>query len=111
MYTRWAIPVWAIAALLCFYVSPAWAQDYEIEPVLALAGVPFDVSVTGKVSGSDVLAVRVGGETLIAEVEENGSFIVADIVVSSAGPAEIELLINGSIMGEASVRVLSLIHI
>jgi len=106
MYTRWAIPVWAIAALLCFYVSPAWAQDYEIEPVLALAGVPFDVSVTGKVSGSDVLAVRVGGETLIAEVEENGSFIVADIVVSSAGPAEIELLINGSIMGEASVRVI-----
>jgi len=98
--------VWAIAALLCFYVSPAWAQDYEIEPVLALAGVPFDVSVTGKVSGSDVLAVRVGGETLIAEVEENGSFIVADIVVSSAGPAEIELLINGSIMGEASVRVI-----
>ena len=106
MYTRWAIPVWAIAALLCFYVSPAWAQDYEIEPMLALAGVPFDVSVTGKVSGSDVLAVRVGGETLIAEVEENGSFIVADIVVSSAGPAEIELLINGSIMGEASVRVI-----
>ena len=106
MYTRWAIPVWAIAALLCFCVSPAWAQDYEIEPVLALAGVPFDVSVTGKVSGSDVLAVRVGGETLIAEVEENGSFIVADIVVSSAGPAEIELLINGSIMGEASVRVI-----
>ena len=106
MYTRWAIPVWAIAALLCFYVSPAWAQDYEIEPVLALAGVPFDVSVTGKVSGSDVLAVRVSGETLIAEVEENGSFIVADIVVSSAGPAEIELLINGSIMGEASVRVI-----
>ena len=106
MYTRWAILVWAIAALLCFYVSPAWAQDYEIEPVLALAGVPFDVSVTGKVSGSDVLAVRVGGETLIAEVEENGSFIVADIVVSSAGPVEIELLINGSIMGEASVRVI-----
>ena len=106
MYTRWALRACSMAALLCFYVSPASAQDYEIEPVLALAGVPFDVLVTGKVSSSDVLAVRVGGETLIADVEENGSFRVADIIVSSTGPVEIELLINGSIMATDSVRVI-----
>ena len=106
MYTRWALRACSMAVLLCFYVSPASAQDYEIEPVLALAGVPFDVLVTGKVSSSDVLAVRVGGETLIADVEENGSFRVADIIVSSTGPVEIELLINGSIMATDSVRVI-----
>ena len=106
MYTRCALPACAIAVWLCFCVSPAWAQDYEIEPVLALAGIPFEVSVTGRVSDSDVLAVRVGGETFIADVEENGSFIVADSVVLPAGLVEVELLINGSIVATNSVRVI-----
>ena len=106
MYTRWALRACSMAALLCFYVSPASAQDYEIEPVLALAGIPFEVSVTGRVSDSDVLAVRVGGETFIADVEENGSFIVADSVVLPAGLVEVELLINGSIVATNSVRVI-----
>ena len=106
MYTRCALPACAIAVWLCFCVSPAWAQDYEIEPAIALAGIPFEVSVTGRVSDSDVLAVQVGGETFIADVEENGSFMVADIVVLSTGLVEVELLINGSIVATNSVRVI-----
>lgn len=106
MYTRRAISIWAMAALFCFCTSPAWAQDYEIKPTVALAGIPFDISVTGKVTGSDVLAVRAGGETLAGEMEEDGSFIVADIVVSSTGAVEVELLINGSVVADASVRVI-----
>ena len=106
---RRALPVWAMGAVLglCFYASPAWAQDYEIDaPPLALAGVPFDVLVVGEAAGPEVVAVRAGGETLVAEVHEDGGFIVAGIVIASSGAAEIELLVNGSVVAAASVRVI-----
>ncbi len=109
MYRRRALPVWAVGAVLCscFWASPAWAQDYEIDaPPLALAGIPFDVLVAGEAAGPEVLEVRAGGQTLAAEVHEDGGFIVAGIVIPSSGAAEIELLVNGSVVADASVRVI-----
>lgn len=108
MYMRRALPVWAMGAVLCvcFGASPAWAQDYEIDaPPLALAGIPFDVLIAGEAAAAEVLAVRAGGQTLAAEVQDGG-LSVAGIVIPSSGAAEIELLVNGSVVAEASVRVI-----
>lgn len=107
MLKRRAVRVWVVAVTLMVLATPAWAQQLELDtPLLALSGIPFDVLILGDAPGPEALVLRTGGETFTAAIHEDGGFLVAGVVVSSAGPADLELVVGGAVVAEASVRVI-----
>lgn len=76
-------------------------------PALALAGVPFDVTVTGADSTlAGALAVRVGDQTYPMTVGEEGVLVASGVEIPSRGAATVEIVGGGSTVGQAETRVL-----
>ncbi len=93
---------------VCFWASPAWAQDYEIDaPRVALAGVPFEVLVSGGDGlGPEQLELIAAGRAHPAALHEDGGFVIAGVVVASSGAVELELRAGGVAVASATTRVI-----
>ncbi len=76
-------------------------------PRLALAGVPFAVTVQGLDSMAMADAqVRVGGQTFPLEVGEEGALVAPAVVASARGATAVEVVRGGAVIGRAETRTI-----
>ncbi len=107
MSKRRSVVVWALAVIVLVVASPAWAQQLEIDaPPVALAGIPFDVSIAGGAEDPTSVMLRAGGQTFAVQVGEDGGLVAPGTVVPATGSAPLELVVGGTVVAEAAVRVI-----
>ena len=99
----------AIPTLLMLAVaSPLLAQEYEVNPPqVVLTGISFNVAVSldeAAEEAAQVLTVRAGGQTVAVTRQDDGGYLSEDLVASSSGPVEVELLAAGAVVAEATTR-------
>src|SRR5690606_456592 len=88
---------------------PAAPQETaEVEgPQIALAGVPFAVTVRGvDTTAVDALRVRVGEALYGLVVGEEGALVASEVVAPAAGTAVVEVVRGGAVIGRAETRTL-----
>ena len=97
--------------LLLLYSLPGPAQELEIEaPSVALASIPIDVSLepAGRLdTARPGELVLLGGDRSVSGVAgENGDVVFAGVVLSSRGPATLELQLDGRTLLTHSLKVI-----
>lgn len=86
--------------------DPEAAGAIEVEgPQIALRGIPFAVTVTGLDAAEGVVA-RLGAQSVALEAGEDGAFTASGLLAPEGGPATVEVVRGGAVVGRATPRTL-----
>ncbi|MFQ5745395.1 MAG: Na+/H+ antiporter NhaC family protein [Acidobacteriota bacterium] len=100
----------SLALGLLAFAAPAYGQSYEIEsPAVVLTQVPFAATVRSdqgsiEAASAATFSLKVSDATYDAVPQEDGTLLIANVLVGRSGTVSLELVVNGATVSRASAR-------